>query len=323
MNATTQPMYGPFQPMDEWTGRAAHVPVAVGVDPNPLEEPVKGSKTASDIDTHKLTVTFFRNKSAQSLRVEELTLSEISVRIAGQTASSKEKLPLLELKTFGEKRTGKTCLRHDANVVDFCGIEGDADDERLSFDAAVAKVREAKVRALVYTSPSWVPGVKEKWRVLFPLSKTYLPERRTELVAWANGLLEGAFSPETFTLSQSYYYGHVGGQPYRIEINDGDFLDLREDLKARAIEKPGTTAKKRAGKGADGADVTVPADWQSLVAHIQAGEPLHTSLRDLAAKLVTSGTSGGTVVNLLRALMEGSKAKTDDPDTWRGGTTTS
>ena len=134
---------------------------------------------ASDIDTRKLTVTFFRNRSAQSLRAEDLTLGEIAVRIAGQSASDKASLPLLQLKTFGTQRTGKNCLRHDANVISFCGVEGDADDGRLSFAAAVERVQQAGIRALVYTSPSWVKDIKEKWRVLFPLAQDYPPEQRT------------------------------------------------------------------------------------------------------------------------------------------------
>ena len=71
----------------------------------------------------------------------------------------------------------------------------------------------------------------------------------------------------------------------------------------RAPERP--RRKKNggdAGKTYDGA-----ADWQYLVDRIRAGEALHDSLRDLAAKLVTSGMEAGAVVNFLKGLMESSK----------------
>lgn len=53
------------------------------------------------------------------------------------------------------------------------------------------------------------------------------------------------------------------------------------------------------------------ADWSYLLANIRAGIELHDSTRDLAAKLVVSGMSGGACVNLLRAVMEESTAPHD------------
>src|ERR1019366_6634084 len=49
--------------------------------------------------------------------------------------------------------------------------------------------------------------------------------------------------------------------------------------------------------------------WSYLLANIRAGIELHDSTRDLAAKLVVSGMSGGACVNLLRAVMEESSVK--------------
>ena len=57
--------------------------------------------------------------------------------------------------------------------------------------------------------------------------------------------------------------------------------------------------------------------WQPHIQAILAGAPLHTSLRDLAAKWIASGMSGGAATNSLRALMEYSRAKTDDPGRWQ------
>jgi hypothetical protein len=73
----------------------------------------------------------------------------------------------------------------------------------------------------------------------------------------------------------------------------------------RTIERP-----RQGGNGHDaGAGGT--ADWQHLFDNIRDGHALHDSLRDLAAKLIKSGTSAGAVVNQLRALMEASTAPHD------------
>ena len=76
----------------------------------------------------------------------------------------------------------------------------------------------------------------------------------------------------------------------------------------RAAERP-----RRKKNGADtGTAYDGAADWQYLVDRIRAGEALHDSLRDLAAKLVTSGMAAGAAVNLLKALMESSSAPRDE-----------
>jgi RecA-family ATPase len=50
------------------------------------------------------------------------------------------------------------------------------------------------------------------------------------------------------------------------------------------------------------------SDWQPLLTNIRDGLQLHNSIRDLAAKLVAGGLSGGAAVNLLRSMMESSTA---------------
>ena len=84
---------------------------------------------------------------------------------------------------------------------------------------------------------------KERWRILAPLSQSHPPEARKKLVARLNGLLEGKLAGESFTLSQSYYYGSINDNSnHRVEVIDGDFIDLRDDLDAGAIGKKGSSA---------------------------------------------------------------------------------
>src|SRR5262249_56876948 len=66
---------------------------------------------------------------------------------------------------------------------------------------------------------------------------------------------------------------------------------------------------KPKGDGINTADGT--ADWKYLFENIRDGRALHDSLRDLAAKLITSGIGAGAAVNQLRALMESSSAPRD------------
>jgi hypothetical protein len=91
---------------------------------------------------------------------------------------------------------------------------------------------------LIYTSPSHQDN-EPKWRILAPCSQPYPPETRAKLVARLNGILKSKIAvneiaaPESFTLSQAYYYGWVNDSPkpdHRAEVIEGDYIDLRDDL---------------------------------------------------------------------------------------------
>jgi hypothetical protein len=71
----------------------------------------------------------------------------------------------------------------------------------------------------------------------------------------------------------------------------------------RATERPRNANGSDDGNGA--------ADWGYLADNIRSGRELHDSLRDLAAKLVTSGMGVGAAINFLRGLMEKSDVAHD------------
>jgi hypothetical protein len=73
----------------------------------------------------------------------------------------------------------------------------------------------------------------------------------------------------------------------------------------RAAERP---QKQRDGNGRDTAGAE---DWQFLFDNVREGRALHDNLRNLAAKLIRSGTSGGAATNQLRALMQAPSAPHD------------
>ena len=212
--------------------------------------------------------------------------------------------------------SANNCLRYDDNVLEISGLEGEHDKGTLSFADAVAALRKAGIRCIVYTSPSYVPGTKERWRVLVVLSQFHAPSFRVGLMARLNGILGGALAGESFTLSQPFYYGSVDNNPnHKVELIDGDFIDLRDDLVASAIFKDGS----RAGDATPGSHAKSQATgerkasepWEDLVVKILLGEPLHPSLLALAAKMVAAGMSGAAVENFLRGLMEKSAAPRD------------
>ena len=117
------------------------------------------------------------------------------------------------------------------------------------------------------------------------------------------------------------------GKPYR--WHGGDLCNTRRDelpyireAEARAlVEAIVTTLEREHGyrreadrprsNGGNRADASGADDWQHLIENIRKGHALHDSLRDLAAKLICSGTRGGAAVNQLRALMQGAEVPHD------------
>jgi hypothetical protein len=137
---------------------------------------------------------------------------------------AKAACPWIKLATFGNGSRHSGCLRHDANVVAVTGIEGDYDGEKLSIRDARDTLNVCGVRAVLYTSASHTTD-KPRWRVLLPLSRPHSPGERHALVARLNGLLGGVLAPESFTLSQSYFFGRVVGTAYEAYETQGDCID--------------------------------------------------------------------------------------------------
>ena len=84
----------------------------------------------------------------------------------------------------------------------------------LTPEEAAERLRREQVAAVVYTTPSHQKdGKGQRWRVLCPFSQEMNPAERQKMVARLNGVLGGVLSAESFTVSQSFAFGSVSGQP--------------------------------------------------------------------------------------------------------------
>jgi hypothetical protein len=182
-----------------------------------------------------IRVTLFRDVGASKLQAFDWSFDELADKLNQATVyPTKADCPLIKLATFGEARSDKGSLRHDANVIEITGIEADYDGEKVTLAEAQMLLYEQGIAAILYTSPSHTEE-RPRWRVLAPLSKPYPPTDRARFVGRLNGALGGILAPESFTLSQSYYAGRVQGAPYHVARVRGECIDLLDQLDAGAI----------------------------------------------------------------------------------------
>ena len=189
-------------------------------------------------DCPAIVVTFFHGFSATTKTEQLVALDELARRIEETTSTEKASLPWLKCARFGDIRTDKASLRHDANLIAVTGIEADYDGEEISFETACDVMRRSGVGSIVYTSPSHTEDTP-RWRVLCALSEEHPPNQRDRFMGRLNGLLGGVFSRESWTLSQSFYYGSVNGSPsHRVAVLAGKPIDQAAELDSIAIGRP-------------------------------------------------------------------------------------
>lgn len=247
-----------------------------------------------------IAITFFKNYAAATKSEEVYTPRSLANRIRAVTAASKDKLPWLKLARFGDLRTNRNSLRHDTNVLAISGVEADYDAERMSFDEVRDLLEKQGIASIVYTSPSHTENAP-RWRVLCPLSEEMLPARRSHQLGRINGLFRGVFSGESWTLSQSYYYGSVSSNPaHRVEVIDGAPINQHDDLDEIWMGKPGASECAAAVDQHVGEDAREDCE---LVRRVVTGQGFHVELCALAARYVGRSIPGDTVEELLRGIM--------------------
>jgi hypothetical protein len=237
-----------------------------------------------------VTVTFFQNYAAKTKREEHYTIAALASRIHAVTAAAKAELPWLKLARFGDRATDMGSLRNDANVVACSGLEADYDDGKVPFAAAGELLSKAGITAIAYTSPSYSADFP-KWRVLCPFSEELPPERRAHMLGRLVGLFATIgveFAGESWTLSQSYYFGSVKHNPaHQVEIIDGTPIDQHDDLDEIWKGKPGTAPRE--GNGADSQPHSGPLDEAALCEALVSGKNYHTASVRLVGKWAQEG----------------------------------
>lgn len=172
-----------------------------------------------------LALSIIPDVSGQSIQSQRMPWSELANMIANPaTYPDKFACPLIKLATFGTTRTAAESLRHDGNVLTVTGIEGDYDDEQVPMSVAVERARAAGIAAVFYTSARHTPN-KPRWRVVCPLSAPAAPDKREGLLACVDALLGNILASESYTLSQTYFYGRVDGAPFESVVVDGAPFD--------------------------------------------------------------------------------------------------
>ena len=218
-----------------------------GVD-SPLDQP--------------LTFTVFNDTHARVPNVKCATLRDFVQNIGGTSGAGKEALPLLKLGTFGNVATIKGSLRSNNNLQSVTGIEGDYDGEKVSIEQAAELLEAAGIAAAFYSSPSHTRA-RPRWRVMCSLSAPVSAAEREALCARLNGALGGLLSRESFTASQSYYFGAVEGAPLpSVAFAEGRALDQAVEWDGRAIGRGGEAYKPSSVTPVGEADDRDDDDWE-------------------------------------------------------------
>lgn len=262
----------------------------------------------------KIEWTFFPNQSAMRLENMVMEYSDFIEHLKNSGPfDSKFACPWIKLAQFGNIRTPKNSLRHDKNLLTITGVEADYDAETMSLDEAVSRLERANIKAIVYTSPSYTRE-KPRWRVLAPLSYKAPAHLRNVILGRINGVLGGVLSGESFTMSQSYYYGRVVGAEYEVlhtfdNSEEGEFIDLLDELDEIAIyKKPVPHANEEQDSNDYGLSM-----FELAVRHYGGKLKTGQGRRDLLKVYIASRSARGLVRDEVLALVETVIEKYFDP----------
>jgi hypothetical protein len=180
-------------------------------------------------------------------------------------------------------------------------------------EQAIDRLEQLGVRAAVYPSPSSTVD-KPRWRVICPLSEQLPPDARAGLIARLNGALGGILAGESFALSQSYYFGALETNDYRVlatwdDPDDGKCIDELDELDVLAIGKP-----RVARKLTNGGPLSIGAEMfeDAVSAHgrlLKSGD----GRREMLKSYIASRSARATPIGDLRAMVKGLAAQYFDP----------
>jgi hypothetical protein len=125
-----------------------------------------------------------------------------------------------------------------------------------------------------------------------------MPAQRASMAARGNGVLGGVTAPESFVLSQAYFFGAVGSNPHhRVTLVEGIPIDLHGELDV--------VAQGRARGGAPGAGGRDgPLDEAGLMAEIRSGQSYHPAARSLLGRWAFDQVPFATAAERITALFD-------------------
>jgi hypothetical protein len=261
------------------------------------------------IDT--LPITRFENLAAAAQQRVELDWEILEM--GWERYPSKEQQPLLKLGYFGDNANENNCLRTNANMVAVTGAEIDYDDGFYGLEYAEERLAKAEIAACIYASSSHKPSYP-KWRILLPFSQPFcgteqeMDQYRRAAIYKALEALdipEDKIDPRSFTLSQAFYFGVVDGADYQAIRTDGEYIDLKYNLKV-APAVSGSAAQS------DGFTVGEGVDVEDAIEQILSGEHFHEPLLRLSARSAQQGMKPDDIKAMLCGYMKGSSERGSD-----------
>lgn len=261
--------------------------------------------------------TRFVSRDSTTCTTHAMSLDQLAHHLV-EAGPYREKLacPWIKLAKFGDQRTGKGAIRNNDNVLAITGVEGDYDGGVITPEQAVEMLERANIRAIVYTSPSHRPHAP-RWRVLAPLSQSCPPSDRTLYLARVNGALGGVLASESFTLSQSYFYGEVVGAEYRVFVTFDDpeealCIDQLPELDDVAIRNVA-----RAEPGAAPARISIDLFADAVEEKgrlLRTGDARREMLKTYIASRSARGLSGGEIRAMVAGIVDEYFDPNDVPD---------
>ena len=204
----------------------------------------------------------------------------------------KNNAPLIKLAKFGKQKSSKGSLKHDENLVELWGIEGDYDGGAISIDEAGKLLEKHNIRAILYSTWSCTSDIP-RWRVLVPLSKPFPKTAHCKMLSRLNGALGGILARESFTVAQAYFIGKNPNQPYTCictfsDTTAGTYIDLLEGLDQISI---GREEKTRA---VIAVDKLAPNSW---LLDLLDGQDINGNALRLVGRMVAQGLDDQTILN--------------------------
>lgn len=250
-------------------------------------------------------ITFFKDEFAKKKVELDMSLEELVEEIRSAHAPLKEMLPWLKLSLYGLKKAAGGSLRHDDNLIAMTGNEIDYDGERVPMEDAASLLRDAGLECLLYETPSSTLS-KPRWRVLYFFSRsvTIAAEERTaekmkalrkKYVDFVDEIIGRIAAPESYKLSQAFYYGMVDGTaPRKMILVPGVRADLlmdgRDSYNSNSDSNPFT----------EYADLTLADVDERLAAmrHRAEGDAgVHATQLAATASLLNAGTAEEEVIS--------------------------